>query len=127
MRLLNFLFFITFPVMYTKRIFTKIKNYENPNCINCKHYITESYNDFTSRNNKCCIFGERDIHTGDIRYDFVSECRKDEEKCGINGTYFEKQNNIYFKKLKHNIRNNYVYYYCFIILFLQLIVMIKKY
>ena len=44
MRLLNLLIFITFPVMYTKRIFTKIKNYEQPNCINCKHYITENYN-----------------------------------------------------------------------------------
>ena len=126
MRLINFLFFIALPTIYTRRIFNKIKNYEKPNCINCKHYITESYNDFNSLTNKCCIFGAKDIHTGDIRYDYVSECRKDEEKCGIDGTYFEKQNNLYLKKIKHNIRKNYVYYWWFITLFLQIIVTIKK-
>ena len=126
MRLLNLFFFITLPSMYTKRLFSKIKNLDKPNCINCKHYITESYNDFSSSNNKCCIFGAKDIHNGDIRYDYVSECRKDEEKCGIDGQYFEKQNNIYFKKLKHNLSRNYLYYYCFITVLLQIIVITKK-
>ena len=110
MRLLILFFFISLPSMYTKRLFSKIKNLDKPNCINCKHYIPETYNDFNSANNKCCIFGDKDIHSGHIRYDYVSECRKDEEKCGIEGTYFEKQNNIYFKKLKHNFKyNNYIF------------------
>jgi len=133
MRLFNFLFFITLPTMYTRRLFTSIKNikyiknYDKPNCINCKHYITETYNDFNSKNNKCCIFGTKDVNSGDITNEYVSECRKDEEKCGIDGKYFEKQNNIYFKKLKHNIRNNFIYYFCFITLILQFISVIKKY
>jgi hypothetical protein len=130
MRLLNLLFFITLPTIYARRLFSNIKsnikNVEKPICMKCKHYITESYNVFSSSNNKCCIFGAKDIHNGDIRYDYVSECRKDEEKCGIDGTYFEKQNNIYFKKLKHNLSRNYLYYYCFITVLLQIIVITKK-
>jgi hypothetical protein len=126
MRLLNLFFFITLPIIHTRRLFNKIKNYEKPICVNCKHYITETYNDFSSSQNKCCIFGNKDIHSGDIRYEYVGECRKDEEKCGIDGQYFEKQNNIFFKKIKHNMRSNYLYYYCFITVLLQIIVIRQK-
>ena len=118
MRLLILFFFISLPTMYTKRLFSKIKNYDKPNCINCKHYIPESYNNFNSLYNKCSIFGSKDINSGDITYEYVSECRKDEEKCGIDGKYFEKQHNIFLKKLNHNFRsNNYIYiFYLLIVL-----------
>lgn len=127
MRLLHLFFFITLPSLYSRRLFSKIKNYDKPNCIRCKHYIPDTSNDFNSLYNKCCIFGNKNIHSGDITYEYASECRKDEEKCGINGQYFEKQHNIVCKKLNHNIKKNLFYYFCFITIILQLTILIKKY
>jgi len=119
------------PILYSKRLFSsniniKIKNFEKPICINCKHYIIETYNDFSSSNNKCCIFGNKDIYGGKISYDYVSECRKDEEKCGIEGKYYEPEYNLICKKMKHNIMRNYLYYYSFIAVLLQIFVILIK-
>lgn len=40
--------------------------------------------------NKCSKFGEKNIINGKIEYDIARDCRKDEEKCGNEGKYFEK-------------------------------------
>jgi hypothetical protein len=86
-----------------------IKNINVPSCKNCIHYKLSSFdNDFNSRFNKCYKFGEKNIITDEIIYDYVDSCRKDESKCGYEGKYFEEDKYIDIKILKYKIfnRNN---------------------
>lgn len=81
-----------------------IRNLEFPSCKNCIHYrtrITDS--DFTSPFNKCDLFGEKNIVTDKITYNFADACRLSESKCGKEGKYFEKEPRLWLKKLKHRI------------------------
>jgi len=51
--------------------------------------------------NRCQKFGEKNIITDEIQYDFVSTCRKDEEKCGLEGKAFEAESNVEIKQFIH--------------------------
>ena len=89
MKILHFLtFFLYFSEISSKNF---IKNLKTPECKNCIHYLPH---DFTgselSPYNKCSKFGEKNILNGKIEYDIAKDCRKDEEKCGIEAKYFEK-------------------------------------
>jgi hypothetical protein len=50
------------------------------------------------------MFGETNLITGEIEYDYASMCRHDNTKCGIDGKYFntivinQKINTIYNDK-----------------------------
>jgi hypothetical protein len=79
-----------------------IKNINMPSCRNCIHYKPKFFYDYSSSFNKCNYFGIKDIETGIITYDYTSSFRSDENKCGINGTYFEQDKNIKFKIFLHN-------------------------
>ena len=83
---LSFLFSIS--QTYSKNF---IKNIQTPECKHCIHYQPH---DFTfgelSPYNKCSKFGEKDIINGKIEYYIAKNCRKDEEQCGNEGKYFEK-------------------------------------
>jgi hypothetical protein len=81
-----------------------IKNNHIPACKNCKFFTPMHYNDFDSHTNLCQKFGEKNIITGKIEYDFVSSCRKDEEKCGLEGKVFEEEVNLGVKKIKHRLQ-----------------------
>lgn len=68
-----------------------------PICVNCLHFIEGKTNypydslPNNSTNGKCKKFGEINVVTGEIDYDFAKYCRKDETKCGKIGTkYTEK-------------------------------------
>jgi hypothetical protein len=88
-----------------------IKNINISSCRNCIHYKPFQYSsDFTSRSSKCEKFGEKDIITNEITYDYADSCRKDSSKCGHEGKYFEKEKNINLKILKHSIVSNYLTY-----------------
>jgi hypothetical protein len=80
-----------------------IKNINIPSCRNCIHYKPLFYTDFSSGLAKCEFFGKKDIQTDVISYDYATSCREDEEKCGLNGKYFEKDKNIELKILLHTI------------------------
>jgi hypothetical protein len=81
-----------------------IKNINIPSCKNCIYYKPNIlHNDFTSQFNKCEKFGEKDIITDIIRYNFADFCRNDESMCGKEGTYFEEEKNIKFKIFKYKI------------------------
>lgn len=71
-----------------------IKNNNIPACRNCKFFMPKYYNQFDSDMNRCVKFGEKDIITGKIEYDFVSTSRKDEAKCGLKGKEFEEEDNL---------------------------------
>jgi hypothetical protein len=81
-----------------------IKNINTPACRNCIYYQPIiSSDDFTSSLNKCKKFGSKDIITDEIKYDYADFCRKDENKCGIEGKYFIEEKNINLKILKHKL------------------------
>jgi len=75
---------------------------KSPSCRDCIHYIpsTDSY-EFDSSLSRCQQFGQRDVITDKITYDYVDTVRYDESKCGQNGKYFELEKNIQLKIWKH--------------------------
>ena len=84
-----------------------IKNANIPACRNCIHYQPHPYNnDFTSYLNTCDKFGNKNIITDKITYDFADQCRNDESKCGKEGKHFEEEPNINMKILKYSIFKN---------------------
>ena len=81
-----------------------IKNINIPSCKNCIHFKSSFYNgEYTSSLNKCGKFGEKNIMTDKIKYDYADSCRRDENKCGENGYYFEEDKNVNIKILLHKI------------------------
>jgi hypothetical protein len=80
-----------------------IKNINFPACKNCVYFKPENHLEFTSVLNSCEKFGEKDIITDKIKYDFVGMCRSNESKCGMDGKYFEEEKNIELKMLKHYV------------------------
>jgi hypothetical protein len=72
-----------------------IKNVDLPSCKKCIHYLPSVSNlDFDSTLNRCSKFGEKDMITDKIKYDFAESCRRDVEKCGEKGEYFEEEPNL---------------------------------
>ena len=69
---------------------SKLKNLNNPACRNCR-YLQYDKIDGLSR---CKAFGEKDLLTDRINYDFADNCRRDEEKCGNNGKKYEEINSL---------------------------------
>jgi len=102
------LLYLLLPIsVYGEKI---IKNINIPACRNCIHYQPDPfYNDFTSLLNKCNKFGDKNIVTDKITYDFADQCRNDESKCGNQGKYFVKEPNINMKILKYSILKNMPY------------------
>ena len=93
--------YLLFAIVNSKKI---IRNVNIPSCRNCIHYKPSYYTtDFTESYNKCDIFGNKDIITNKISYDFAETCRNDENKCGNKGKYFEQEKNIELKIFTHQI------------------------
>uniref|UniRef100_A0A6C0JE98 Uncharacterized protein n=1 Tax=viral metagenome TaxID=1070528 RepID=A0A6C0JE98_9ZZZZ len=57
-------------------------------CVNCKHFIQDK--------RKCAIFGETDLITGKIDYEYASYCRKHEGNCGDKAIYYEENKHKHF-------------------------------
>lgn len=64
-----------------------IRDMEKPSCIECIHYKSD-YG--TSILDQCTKFGAKDLHTGDILFDYADSVRRDESKCGKVGKYFKR-------------------------------------
>ena len=99
-QLLVFIFLIDY-VMGCKLI----KNIDLLSCKHCRHFIPDYYS--STSYSKCKMFGEKNIITDEINYDYANSCREDELKCGINAIYFERENQtiLSLKTLKHSISN----------------------
>lgn len=82
-----------------------IKNINIPVCRNCKYYKF-GFLDSSGYLSQCGKFGEKDINTGQISFDYANVCRRDEEKCGKQGKYFEEESNLNLKLLKNKIIGN---------------------
>jgi hypothetical protein len=83
-----------------------IKNINLPACKNCIHYQVSNNDEFTSSLNRCGMFGDKNIVSDKIKYDFADYCRNDESKCGIEGKYFVEEPNINMKIWKHSVIKN---------------------
>ena len=62
-----------------------------PTCSRCIHY-RNFFSIFLPINNhfgKCSKFGEKNIITGKINYEYADDIRSDENKCGYDGKLFE--------------------------------------
>ena len=59
--------------------------------------------------NKCNKFGDKNIVTDKITYDFADQSRNDESKCGKEGKYFIEEPNINMKVLKYSVLKNMPY------------------
>ena len=97
---------LLFFTCYTKMDTKIIKNIDIPSCRNCIHYNPPFYSDFTSSISQCNYFGTKDINTDTISYDYADICRNDENKCGIEGKYFEENTNMELRILLHYIVKN---------------------
>ena len=73
----------------------------------CK-YFTPSYfdNQFVSAYSKCKYFGDKNILSGKIEYDYAILCRNDEFKCGTEGMMFVKEPKLNSKIITHILVNN---------------------
>lgn len=81
-----------------------IKNLNIPSCKNCIHFMPKYYSsDYVSNSNTCNKFGDKNIITDEIEYDFINSCRKDENKCGNEGKFFEKDNYVQLKIFKYKL------------------------
>jgi hypothetical protein len=81
-----------------------IKNVDLPSCKKCIRYLPSVYHlDFGSNMNRCSKFGEKNMISDEIKYDFVESCRKDEKKCGEKGEYFEEEPNLVLKLTMHRL------------------------
>ena len=71
-----------------------IRNRELPICSNCLHFIEHTnnypYDSIPSdeKYGKCKKFGEVNLVTGVIEYDFARTCRLDMNKCGNSGVEY---------------------------------------
>ena len=76
-----------------------IKNLHSPKCITCRHFIPDS-ND-SPLFAKCSKFGNANLVSGEISYDFADSCRDSESKCGKTGTHYIFDE---FHKTKNDVR-----------------------
>ncbi len=112
--LLPFIFFKNINIISTKII----KNGNYPACKNCVHFKPYDNGEFTSNLAKCENFGTKNILTDITTYDYADFCRHDEKKCGADGRYFEKEEYLELKLLKHKVIRflpyfSIVSFYCF--------------
>jgi len=82
-----------------------IKNINTRSCRNCIYYKIESLSDNYPGLNECIYFGEKNIQTDIIKYDYADSCRSSEDKCGLEGKYFEEQPNVELKYFIYNIKH----------------------
>jgi Pyruvate/2-oxoacid:ferredoxin oxidoreductase delta subunit len=103
-----------------------IKNYHFPSCKNCVFYKPNTSSSFTSTLSKCEKFGEKNIVTDEITYDYADNCRIEESKCGKEGIYFEEEKNVGIKVFKHKMILNLPYSLPIMLLVINLIIKVLK-
>lgn len=57
-------------------------------CVTCKHFIRDDPA-IDARLGKCRLFGEMDMVSGVVRYNFAANCRQFDEECGVKAQYYE--------------------------------------
>jgi len=90
------LYFLMLSRTMSTGIPSMVRNLQYPACKNCVHFIEHTNNypyDPVPDNNygKCKKFGEMNLVTGGIEYDFAKLCRQNDKKCGSEGAGYEEK------------------------------------
>jgi len=94
-------FFILSIVNANNKVIITNKNI--PVCRNCIHFKPDSMTEFSSILGKCDKFADKNLQTDDIIFSYADTCRSDENKCGKEGKYFEKETYLQRKIFFHYI------------------------
>lgn len=65
-----------------------VRNLNYPACANCAHFINDTISITYAR---CKMFGEMDLVSGKITYEFADFSRSSHKLCGITGKLFQKK------------------------------------
>jgi len=73
-----------------------IENIKPPTCVNCIHFVKysdmySSRGDVNQELGKCKVFGKKNLVSGRITYDYATVSRTSDNKCGIEGKYYEEK------------------------------------
>lgn len=127
MKYLKYLFLL-FATTITTSSEKIIKNINYPSCRNCVYYKPSFFTtDYASSTSKCEKFGEKNILTGEITYNYVEIPRKDEFKCGKEGKYFEEERRLNMKIFTHFIISNFPNTILISFIVIYLVVSLKVY
>ena len=102
-------------VVNSEKIIKNININSCRNCIHYKPYLLDT--DFTSKMSNCKKFGNKDVVTDKITYDYADLCRIDESKCGKEGKFFESEENVDSKVLRHKLVSGLPYFIFIIIIY----------
>ena len=92
--------FLLFSLVNSCKVIINNKNI--PVCRNCIHYKPNSVSEFSSIISQCNKFADKDLKTDEIIFNYANNCRRDENKCGKDGKYYEKEPNLQRKIFLHN-------------------------
>jgi hypothetical protein len=115
--------------LYNSICTSQIRNSNIPSCRNCVFFKPPKNRDFSCILGQCEKFGDKNILSDEIKYDYVKICRLDETKCGLQGKYFNEEKNVDFKIWKHSISNfqlDSLWIFTISTVFLQIYFIIKK-
>ena len=79
-----------------------IRNIDINACKDCIYFKSSLFSSISDGLGKCEKFGTKNIISNEITYEYADLCRKDEDKCGEKGKYFEPENEVN-KMIKYNI------------------------
>jgi len=68
-----------------------IKNFRLPICKQCAYFLKHDGKDDLNKisdYDKCMKYGEQNVVTGDIHFQFADLVRKQESQCGLSAKYF---------------------------------------
>jgi hypothetical protein len=98
--------FLAIPILkntrMNTRLFSSVTNFEKPACLTCKFYKPENWASFDSTSSKCSIYGNKNLHTGEIEYYYATACRNNETLCGQEGKLYEENELLNISKLGHH-------------------------
>jgi len=66
-----------------------IKYWVSPSCVSCIHFLSYYPNENIGAG-RCKLFGEKDLVTGRIHYEYASVCRENYDMCMPDGIYYKK-------------------------------------
>lgn len=98
-----------------------IRNMNKKACKNCI-YFTPGF--LSSGLEKCEKFGNKNIITNEITYDYADSCRNDENKCGEYAKYFEPENEV-IKLIKFNVFTSTPYGFIILVTFLSALINVQ--
>lgn len=98
-----------------------IKNSNLPVCRQCIHYSPDGLS-------TCAKFGEKNIVTNEINHAYAASCRRDENKCGEKGVFFEKDSplGIFLKHFRHPLYSYTVGTFVLTLFFINLLEFINR-